>query len=59
MAKIKVTAKAEKFRRAGFEFTKTAKEIDVDEKTLAALKAEPMLIVEPAEAKKEDKKDKK
>jgi len=34
------------FRRAGKEFTDKPRKIDVDEETLAVLKAEPLLVVE-------------
>jgi hypothetical protein len=44
--KIKARSIPDKFRRAGMTFTKKPEEYDVDEKTLAVLKAEPMLVVE-------------
>lgn len=34
------------FRRAGLKFTDTPQEMEVDKKTFAILKAEPMLVVE-------------
>lgn len=53
--KAKVSAKTEKFRRAGLEFTREPREIDVDKKTLDILKAEPMLAVEVLKEEKEPK----
>lgn len=44
--KVRVSAKTEKFRRAGFEFTREPIEIEVDKQTFARLKAEPMLAIE-------------
>jgi hypothetical protein len=41
------------FNRAGEKFTQTPRVLDVDNKKYAAIKAEPMLIVEDV---KEDKK---
>lgn len=44
--KVRVTAKPEKFRRAGLEFTREPREIEVDAKVFETLKKEPMLVVE-------------
>lgn len=44
--KLRVSSKPERFRRAGFAFTKEPQEIDVDQKTFDILKGEPMLNVE-------------
>jgi len=45
--RVRVTSVPEKgFRRAGFGFTREAKEVAVDDKQLLALKAEPLLVVE-------------
>lgn len=52
--KVKVSAKIERFRRAGLEFTREPREVEVDKKTLAVLQVEPMLAVEVL---KEEKKD--
>lgn len=49
---IKVRSKSPSFRRAGLSFTKEAVDLnteDLSKKQLAALKAEPMLIIEEAE----------
>lgn len=58
--KVKVKSVTESFRRAGIEFTRDAREIDVDEKTLNVLKTEPMLVVEEIseETEKKEKKGK-
>lgn len=48
---VSVSSRPERFRRAGLEFTREAREVEVDEKTLAALEAEPMLAVARVEAK--------
>ncbi len=45
---IQVTAKREKFRRAGFEFThetRTIPVVDLSKEQLKAIKAEAMLVV--------------
>lgn len=44
--KISVRSIPKTFCRAKLKFSEQAKEYDVDQKTLAILKAEPMLIVE-------------
>lgn len=46
-ASIKVSVRSipKTFRRAGLQFTDLDKEYSVDAKTLAILKAEPMLVV--------------
>lgn len=44
--KVKVSAKCERFRRAGMEFTREPVEVDVDKDTLDILEAEPMLSVQ-------------
>lgn len=49
MIKVKVSSRPERFRRAGMEFTREAREVDVDEKTLAILQGEPLLAVEVLE----------
>jgi len=49
--KVKVSSRPEKFRRAGMEFTREARVIEVDEKTLKILKSEPLLVVEPVKSK--------
>ena len=54
--KISVRSISKKFRRAGLAFTETAKVIDVDDKTLAILKAEPQLVVEEISDKKKSDK---
>lgn len=58
--KVKVSSRPERFRRAGMEFTREPREVDVDEKTAAVLEAEPMLAVERVTEKpgKTDKKGK-
>lgn len=61
--KVTVHSKApNKFRRAGFEFDREPREIEVDEKTLQMLKGEPMLVVvempEPVEGKAKTKSNK-
>ncbi|MCX5828757.1 MAG: HI1506-related protein [Deltaproteobacteria bacterium] len=43
---ISVRSIPKTFRRAGKEFTDKPRKIDVDEETLAVLKAEPLLVVE-------------
>lgn len=48
---IKVTAKTDRFRRAGLAFTREPVELDTEDlskKQLEALKSEPMLVVEEA-----------
>lgn len=48
--KVKVTAMPEKgFRRAGFQFTREASEVTVDEKQLKILQEEPLLAVQVLE----------
>lgn len=55
--KVRVHAKTDKFRRAGMEFTRESREIEVDKKTFAVLEAEPMLsVVELKEEKPKDTK---
>lgn len=56
--KVKVSAKAEKFRRAGFAFTREPVEIEVDEKTIEVLNSEPMLAVEVLKEEDDEKKGK-
>ena len=53
--KVKVSVRSipKSFNRAGLKFTDQAKNYDVDEKTLAILKAEPKLIVAEALPEKE------
>lgn len=56
---VRVSSRPDKFRRAGLEFTREAREVEVDDNQLAALELEPMLAVERvADAKGEGKKDK-
>lgn len=66
--KLKVSSKPDRFRRAGFAFTKEPQEIEVDQKVAETLKREPMLNVEEIEqveekeegkAEAEQKKEKK
>lgn len=57
--KVTVCAKTDKFRRAGMEFTREPREVEVDNKTLKILEAETMLvIVNRKEEKPKDPKDK-
>lgn len=44
--KVKVSSKPERFRRAGMDFTREPREVEVDAKTLKILQDEPMLVVE-------------
>lgn len=46
MLKVKVSSRPESFRRAGMDFTREPREVDVDEKTLSILQDEPLLVVE-------------
>lgn len=57
MPNAKVSSRPERFRRAGMEFTREARVVEVDEKTLKVLQAELMLAVEVLK-EKEDKKEK-
>jgi len=50
--KVKVTSLPEKFRRAGMEFTREPKVVEVNKKTYEILKDEPMLKVEEVNEKK-------
>lgn len=45
---MKISARSipKTFRRAGMKFTDTPKVIEVDNKTLTILKAEPLLVIE-------------
>ncbi len=43
--KARVAAKTERFRRAGMDFTREPRDVEVDQKTLDVLLAEPMLAV--------------
>lgn len=52
---VRVSAKAERFRRAGFEFTREPQEVEVDGKTLKVLQSEPMLAVEVLKTEKSEK----
>ncbi len=45
MTKISVTSRPESFRRAGYRFTREARELEVDGKTLKLLAGEPNLEV--------------
>jgi hypothetical protein len=58
--KVRVKSVPERFRRAGIDFTRQPQEIDVDEKTLKILNAEPMLVFEEIseETEKKEKKGK-
>lgn len=53
--KVRVSAKTDRFRRAGFEFGRAPIEIEVDKKTLDRLRAEPMLAIEDVKDEKSDK----
>lgn len=58
MAKIIVTSKPERFRRAGLEFTRAAVELDTAKLTkaqLEAIESEPLLTVAEAKAVPADK----
>jgi len=55
--KARVAAKTERFRRAGMEFTREPKVVEVDQKTLDILLAEPMLAVEVLKEKKAEGTD--
>ena len=44
--KILVRSVPERFRRAGMEFTREPREVEVDAKVLRLLKEEPMLVVD-------------
>ncbi len=59
---IKVTAKTDRFRRAGFSFTREPVELNTDDlskEQLKMLKAESMLVIEEVSSKDKDKdKDK-
>jgi len=55
--KVRVSSFPARFRRAGIEFSREPKEIEVDEKTAEILKAEPMLRVDVVE--EDDPKGKK
>ena len=50
--KVKVTSLPEEFRRAGMEFTREPKVVEVNKKTYEILKDEPMLKVEEVNEKK-------
>ena len=55
---IKVTAKTDRFRRAGFSFTREPVELDTEDlskEQLKALKAESMLVIEEVKEPKEPK----
>jgi len=56
MPRIKARSIGERFRRAEITFSKTPGEFSVDDKTLAALKAEPQLVVELLPEPKQEKK---
>ena len=53
--KIKVSSIPERFRRAGMEFGREPKEVEVDEKTYEILKAEPLLRVERVSGEEKEK----
>ncbi|WKZ32928.1 MAG: HI1506-related protein [Thermodesulfobacteriota bacterium] len=57
MPKAKVSSRPERFRRAGMEFTREARVVEVDEKTLKVLQDEPMLAVEVLQEKEDKKKE--
>jgi len=50
--KVSVRSVTERFRRAGMEFTREPREVEVDTKTLKILESEPMLVVEKAKNNK-------
>ena len=55
---IKVSSKTERFRRAGMDFTREPREVEVDAKTLKILKDEPMLVVEQSEVRSQESGEK-
>lgn len=54
--KVQVTSKPERFRRAGLEFTREPREVEVTAEQAEALRAEPMLVVAVVDGEEKKKK---